>query len=274
MKTIRYKSRGFSVYFLEELLSKLGYKVYISYYFGLDSHHAIKDFQQKNNLVIDGIVGLKTWSKLFVAEQEFLAHNSKFLSENDLINFANEYNLELAAVKAVNEVESSGKGFFVDGQPKILFEGHVFWRELKKRKIDPNTLLDKNSKDVLYKKWTRKYYLGGTKEYTRLEKAANLKNSKEVHNAAYSSASWGSFQIMGYHYQSLGYKSINDFVSKIKKHEREHLKAFGKFLEVNNLIAHLKNKNWAKFARGYNGSGYEINKYDQKLAKAYKKYNN
>jgi hypothetical protein len=34
----------------------------------------------------------------------------------------------------------------------------------------------------------------------------------------------------------------------------------------------LKNKNWAAFARGYNGKDYKINKYDQKLAAAYKKH--
>ncbi len=272
MKTIRYKSRGTHVYFLEELLTKLGYKVYISYYFGLDTHSAIIDFQMKNNLVVDGIVGLKTWSKLIAAEQEFLKYNNKFLSEQDLIDFATQYSLELAVVKAVNEIESSGKGFLANGNPKILFEGHVFWRELKNRNIDPNNLLNHNTKDILYKKWTKKYYKGGSKEYIRLEKAANLNNSSDVHDAAYCSASWGAFQIMGYHYKSLGYPSIDNFVSKMNIHEREHLKAFGKFLEINNLIIHLKNKNWARFARGYNGSGYKKNRYDEKLKKAYQKY--
>jgi len=272
MKTIRYRSTGNDVYFLEDLLTKLGYQLYVSYYFGLDTHAAVKDFQRKNNLVIDGIVGLKTWSKLIATEQEFLNYNKKLLSENDLVTFATIYNLELAAVKAVNEIESSGKGFLADGRPKILFEGHVFWKELIKRDVDPNNLLDDNSKDVLYSKWTKKYYLGGIQEYTRLEKAANLSTAPGVHDAAYCSASWGAFQIMGYRFDSLGYKNINEFVIKMNEHEREHLFAFGKFLEANNLLTHLKNKDWAKFARGYNGPAYKLNKYDIKLEKAYKKY--
>lgn len=273
MKTIRYRSTGYDVYFLEDLLTKLGYRVYVSYYFGLDTHEAVKDFQRKNNLVIDGIVGLKTWSKLIAAEQEFLNYNKKLLSENDLITFATTYSLELAAVKAVNEIESNGKGFLADGRPKILFEGHVFWKELKKRNIDPNSLLNNNSKDVLYSKWTKKYYLGGIHEYTRLEKAASLGPAPGIHEAAYCSASWGAFQIMGYHFESLGYKNINEFVVKMNEHEREHLIAFGKFLEINHLIIHLKNKDWAKFANGYNGASYQANKYDKKLETAYKKYN-
>jgi hypothetical protein len=37
-------------------------------------------------------------------------------------------------------------------------------------------------------------------------------------------------------------------------------------------VIKLENLDWAKFARGYNGAGYKQNKYDEKLAAAYKKY--
>lgn len=272
MRTIKYTSKGSDVHLLEEILTKMGYKIYVSTYFGKDTHNAIMDFQQKNNLVVDGIVGVKTWSKLLASEKSFLQYNDKLLSEQDLVDFANLYNLELAAVKAVNEIESSGKGFLINGSPKILFEGHVFWRELQKRKVNPQTLLDESSKDVLYKKWTKNNYLGGTKEYLRLEKAANLQDSKQVKEAAYCSASWGAFQIMGYHYSSLGYESIDAWVNNMYEHEREHLKAFGKFLDVNQLMVHLKDRNWAKFAKGYNGPAYKLNNYDKKLETAYERH--
>lgn len=55
-------------------------------------------------------------------------------------------------------------------------------------------------------------------------------------------------------------------------HEREHLRAFGKFLQVNGILSFLKAKNWAKVAGKYNGSGYKTNKYDEKLAAAYQRY--
>ena len=55
-------------------------------------------------------------------------------------------------------------------------------------------------------------------------------------------------------------------------HEREHLKAFGKFLEVNTILSDLRNRNWAKVALKYNGPSYKLNKYDEKLQKAYAKY--
>ncbi|MGS2764506.1 N-acetylmuramidase domain-containing protein [Sinomicrobium sp. M5D2P9] len=272
MKTIKYRSTGPDVRFLEEILEKKGYTVVVSDYFSKDTDAAVRDFQQKNSLVVDGIVGLKTWSKLLESEKDILRHNDKLLAEQDLVDFAQYYGLELAAVKAVNEVESSGRGFLVDGRPKILFEGHVFWKELTKRGIDPQQFLSSRTANVLYKNWTKKYYVGGAGEYHRLEKAAGMSDLQEVHDAAYSAASWGTFQVMGYHAQSLGYMSVDHFVATHYEHEREHLKAFGKYLEVNHLINAIKNKDWAAFAKGYNGPGYKENRYDEKLLKAYSRY--
>ncbi len=277
MRTIRYRSRGQDVHFLEELLTQLGYSVFVSNYFGLDTDAAVKDFQKKNRLVVDGIVGPKTWSVLIEKKQSFLDHNTKLLSEKDLKDLAIKYDLELAAVKAVNEIESRGKGFLSDGRPKILFEGHIFWRELTNRGLDPKQLSNAGNADVLYKKWTRTHYRGGTGEYERLQKATSIRNDERVRNAAHASASWGAFQIMGFHYKSLGYASIDDFVKKMHQHEQAHLEAFGKFLAVNtfsgkSLIHWLKVKNWAKFARAYNGPGYKTHNYDGRLKKAYERY--
>lgn len=273
MKTLRYRSNDEEVYFLEEILKELGYDVYVSTYFGKDTDAAIKDFQLKHNLVVDGIVGLKTWSKLLQAKENLLSFSDKLLSEDDLKEFAQQYDIPLAAVKAVNEVESSGKGFLIDGRPRILFEGHIFWRQLEKRNINPADHVNDHTKDVLYSSWTKKYYKGGSDEYDRLEKAAGISDNDAFHDAAYASASYGSYQIMGFHYESLGYLSVDHFVSQMYEHERNHLKAFGKFLEVNNLIKYIKALDWAKFARGYNGPAYESNNYDTKLERAYNRYN-
>ncbi|WP_108868853.1 N-acetylmuramidase domain-containing protein [Aquimarina aquimarini] len=277
MKTMRYRSKGQDVFFLEEVLVKLGYKVYISEFFGRDTERAVKDFQQKQLLVVDGIVGPKTWSKLIEAQKDIITFNDKLLSEKDIEDFATHHNLELAMVKAVNEIESNGKGFLICGRPRILFEGHVFWRELEARGIRPMDYVSEKTKDVLYKKWTKKYYRGGSGEYDRLEKSAGISDKPAFHESAYSAASWGSFQIMGFHYKNLGYVSIDQFVAKMYEHEREHLTAFGAFITTTvfkgkPLIDWVKIKNWTRFAEGYNGPGYKKNNYDVKLEKAYKKY--
>ncbi len=62
LPTLRHRSRGKSVYFLEEELVKTGYReVVVSNYFGLSTDKAVKKFQRKNRLVVDGIVGPQTW---------------------------------------------------------------------------------------------------------------------------------------------------------------------------------------------------------------------
>ena len=53
------------------------------------------------------------------------------LTENDFQRVADWLGVEMAVVKAVQTVETGGRGGFVaPGRPAILFEGHIFWREL------------------------------------------------------------------------------------------------------------------------------------------------
>ena len=49
------------------------------------------------------------------------------VTEKDFQECADTLGVEVAALKAVVEVECSSKGgFLVDGRPRILFEGHIF----------------------------------------------------------------------------------------------------------------------------------------------------
>ncbi|MDX6189256.1 N-acetylmuramidase family protein [Flavobacterium sp. Fl-318] len=272
MRTIKFGVKSSEVYYLNELLTKRNYSVIVSDYFGVETDKAVKDFQLNNNLVVDGIVGLKTWSMLLEQSDAGSLSNNKLLSEQDLIDFSNDHNLELAVVKAVNQVESNGKGFLVDGRPKILFEGHVFWRELKKRGINSQAYVNSNTANILYQDYTKKYYVGGEGEYTRLEKAMNLNSDPNFSDAAKCSTSWGLFQVMGFNAVSIGYANINEFTEKMNLNEGEHLKAFGFFLKENNLISVLRNQKWVEFALKYNGEGYRTNKYDEKLKNAYERF--
>ncbi|WGK64114.1 N-acetylmuramidase domain-containing protein [Croceiramulus getboli] len=272
MRTLRYRSRDESVYLLNEILEDLGYEVTVQGYFNRATENAVKAFQKEHRLVVDGIVGPKTWSKLIAAQEAVTKFNTKFLAEEDLEAFASNYNLPLAVVKAVNQVESNGKGFLLDGRPKILFEGHVFWRQLKNKGLDPQDFVNKHTEDVLYPKWTSSHYEGGAKEYFRLTKAAGMSDLPEVHEAAYESASYGSFQIMGFHWKRLGYPSIDAFVAEQYTHERAHLEAFGRYLKAFDLLELLRTKQWSAFAKAYNGPSYAKHNYHGKLAKAYERY--
>lgn len=189
------------------------------------------------------------------------------LSEQDFQKAADCLGIEVATIKAVQEVESGGRGGFLpSGRPPILFEGHIFWKELKNRRIDPGSVQAGNE-DIVYEKWTRSFYLGGEKEYYRLEKA--LKIHEE---AALASASWGMFQIMGNNFAECGKRCVKDFVECICHSEADQLMLFVVYLEKRKLQEYLRNKDWAGFAKKYNGPAYAENKYDQKLEAAYNKY--
>ncbi|SHO81297.1 Putative phage-encoded peptidoglycan binding protein [hydrothermal vent metagenome] len=257
-------SKKESVILLQTLLNQWGCRLRVDGDFGDKTLKCVKEFQLNNNLIVDGVVGAKSWT---VFQQEFPSFfqslRSKFISENDIIQASKILGVDVATVKAVYKVESNGKGFIGDN-PKILFEGHVFWRQLKKHGINPYEH-QRGNEDILFPRWTRKYYRQN--QYIRLEKAKEIDKS-----SALESASWGLFQIMGYHWKSLGYNSVEEFVEKMYQNEGEQLLAFVKFIEVNGLTRFLKVRDWAGFARRYNGRGYRANRYDIKLARAYRKY--
>lgn len=188
--------------------------------------------------------------------------------------------LSLPVVKAIIDLESSGRGHLPDGRAKILFEGHKFWYWLEKEGMDPASL-QKGNEHILYKTWTRANYRAGAGEYERLA-AAKLINEK----AAIYSTSWGLFQILGENLESFikerNYKDVHQFEEKQHQSEYYHFLDFLAFIKTKKvrgkaIIHYVSEENhgnydWASFAYGYNGSGYAVNQYDVKLKKAYEKH--
>lgn len=191
------------------------------------------------------------------------------LSFGQIATVADSLGLDPCAVKAVIEVESSGSGFLPDGRVKILFEGHIFWRELLSRNLEP-AIYHRKHPTLVYPKWTKIYYSKNpADEWERLDAAMRI--NKE---AALCSASWGLFQIMGFNYAASGFPSVEAFVAGQEKGEEEQLKLFCEFIRTEKILPYLVRKDWPGFARRYNGPGYAKNKYDTKLAAAYAKCKN
>ena len=85
--------------------------------------------------------------------------------------------------------------------------------------------------------------------------------------------SWGLGQIMGFNYKLAGWPTIKSFVQAMYESEKCQLLAVCRFIKSNNTMYNaLRNKDWATFARLYNGPSYTVNKYDEKLKNAYEKY--
>lgn len=168
---------------------------------------------------------------------------------------ARRLGVDVATVKAVASVESSGNGFLPDGRPKILFERHVFARLTAHR-------FDRDHPDLSHTEPGG--YQGGAAEYGRLYRALQLDG-----DAAPQAASWGAFQVMGYNFEACGERSFNGFLLAMHHGADAHLDLFVAFVLGQGLAQHLRARNWAAFARGYNGPGYARNDYDTRLAQAY-----
>ena len=61
---VSYGSKGSDVTELQKLLNNNGYSLDVDGDFGSKTQAAVKDYQQKNNLDVDGIVGTNTWGAL------------------------------------------------------------------------------------------------------------------------------------------------------------------------------------------------------------------
>ena len=249
---------------LQEHLKKQGYAIQPDGIFGQQTYIAVCQFQRKSGLTEDGIVGEDSWNALTGI---IIETNQR---DNPLLNYAEVAALlgvEEAAVRAVSDVESGGRtGFFEDGRPVILFESHIFWRELKKVGIDPERYQSDYS-DVLSPKWNKTSYKGGIAEYDRLNKAVTINEE-----AALKSTSWGMFQIMGFNHKLCGYDTVREYIQAIKVTPNNHLVCFAKFLKNTGTDVSLRNLDWETFASKYNGPDYKQNQYDVKLNNAYQKY--
>ncbi|MFV2945251.1 N-acetylmuramidase domain-containing protein [Pseudomonas japonica] len=267
--TLRHGDRSQAVRDLQRKLNAQGAKLVDDGHFGDATENAVAAYQRRVGLVDDGIAGPKTLASLSGANCEPL------LKGADLAKAAQRLGVPIAAVYALNEVESKGRGFLDNGKPVILFERHIMYRQLQADRSDgaDQTELQKRA-DQLAGQFPALVnpksggYSGGTAEHQRLASARQLDDT-----AALESASWGAFQIMGFWWQRLGYASVQDFVAAMSRSEADHLEAFVRFIETDpTLHKALKALKWATVASLYNGSDYKRNLYDVKLQRAFERY--
>ena len=240
-------------------LNTLGYSLPVTGYFGDQTEAAVKDFQSKQGLGMDGMIGPKTRSKLFSSETP-----TSTPVEGKYAQIASRLGCEEAAVRAVLAVESKGSGFLPDGRISILFERHVFDRKLSDRGFAVDTFREQYP-DIVNPKAGG--YKGGAAEWDRLELAKTIDE-----DCALESASYGLFQVMGKNWKALGYRDVQDLVQGMSTEDGQ-IEAFARYVEANPLVKQgLTDRNWVDVARGYNGAGFANNAYDQKLKAAYDRY--
>lgn len=190
------------------------------------------------------------------------------LTPEDIKRAATELRCDVAAVRAVLEVEASGSGFFPDGRVKVQYEPHVMYRQLTKKfgKETADKYLAKHPDLVALKP-------GSYQSLEREDRDMNRAAQDIDRECALQSASWGLGQIMGYNWETCGYPTLQRFLNVMYASEGGQLDAMVRFIKADErLVTAMRQQQWATFARIYNGPGYKKNDYDTKLAAAYKKY--
>jgi peptidoglycan hydrolase-like protein with peptidoglycan-binding domain len=152
-------------------------------------------------------------------------------------------------------VETSSCGFLPDRRPTILFERHIFSTRTGWRFDAAHPGISGSAGG---------YGQPGAHQYERLEEAIACDR-----RAALESASWGLGQIMGFNAGLAGFSDAEEMVPQMMRSESEQILAMASFMRATGMHAALQRRDWAAFARRYNGPGFATNRYDEKLAAAH-----
>lgn len=185
------------------------------------------------------------------------------LTDQQIIEAGEPHGLELAELKTIIAVETGNVGFAADtGKIIIQFEPSWFKR---KSPYAPSGAWSVNGVERQSREWI----------------AFNDAFKKDP-KAAMESTSIGLPQIMGFHYKTLGYRTVGEMWDDAKKGLYQQLLQLVRFIVSQPaLFKAIKAKNWHLVATYYNGSGYKelAKKYNREpynisLEKAYNKYAN
>ncbi len=183
------------------------------------------------------------------------------LTEEDFQIVAKELGVEVAAIKAVVRIEAGEKlqGFWAPGVPVANYVQSLYKKYCGKgsgRKIK-NAKIPSGLKGYALQEWTA------------------LTNARKINaDAADMGTYWGMFQIGGFNYKLCGCNSVEEMVEKICDSEFSQLEMFAIFIRNSGMLDALRKKDWAAFARKYNGPSYAKRGYHTRMAKEYAKYKN
>lgn len=204
------------------------------------------------SVVVDGKIGPASQAAIVAA---FTNMRAPAVTDSQIAAFSLRLGCTAKQLRAVAKVESGGSAFDNTGRPKILFERHIFHR-LTDGQWDGAPFSDPTPGGYDVSSWSK------------LTQAA-AKNP----DAAFSSASWGKFQVMGAHWNTLGYASPIALAYSTVQDEAGSYELLARFIEKMGLLTELRALSPAAaqcrpFALRYNGPSEAKNNYAGKLAAA------
>lgn len=196
------------------------------------------------------------------------------ITKADIAAAARAIGCEVAALHAVLDVESRGSGYDGRGRPVILFEPHVFYRQLAKLpRSTYNACLNRAVlAGLAYAKWRPHNYPGGSTlaqsdgNYERLARAIAIHEE-----CAYRAVSMGMGQVLGENYAAAGAASAREMFAAAKESEAAQLGHMLGYIKSARLDDDIRARRWATFARGYNGDG-QVVMYADRLSTRFKKW--
>lgn len=190
------------------------------------------------------------------------------LTEEDYREVAEELDVEVAAIKAVVDIEAgkAHQGFWAPGKPIINFDLAMYRRAAKRYGVNLSKA-QKKSPVIFARPNIRKYGSQQAAQQARLDAA------RAIHDgAAVEGTFWGMFQIGGFNWKKLGFSSPTEMAEAMSLSEREQLEIFARFICEFNMLKDLQNKNWLGFALKYNGPRARSRGYHTRMAAAYARH--
>lgn len=197
-------------------------------------------------------------------------HDSRFsrLSDEDFLEVAQELGVEVAAIKAVVDIEAgkAHEGFYQPGKPIINFDLTMYRKFAPKHGVSLSSA-KKKAPVIFARPDTRKYGSYQAAQYARLDAARAIDDA-----SALESAFWGMFQIGGFNWKLCGCSSVEEFVEKMSRSERDQLELFARLITKCGMLAPLQKKQWLAFALKYNGPRAKSRGYHTRMAAAYSRH--
>lgn len=212
------------------------------------------------------VVGGDTLAVSFLPPAESM--RSGRLTQKDFEEVAAELGVEVAAIKAVTEIEAGPghQGFWADGKPLINFDLSMYRKRAARRGVQLNKYTGSHAV-IFNRPNTARYGSQQAAQQARLDAAMSIDSISAIEGTF-----WGMFQIGGFNYDRCGTRSHAEFVELMSRSERDQLELFAEFIRRAGLLPALRAKDWATFARGYNGPSYAARGYHTRLASSYAKH--
>ncbi|RVU04246.1 DUF3380 domain-containing protein [Novosphingobium umbonatum] len=217
----------------------------------------ITDLQKAIGAKADGIWGEGSRKALLNAFTNANPAAGK-ITPDQLKELATRLKVSVKQIAAVASVEAGGSGYDASGKPKILFERHKFYKLT----------------GGIYGETTFSNKAAGGYNENSWDKLAGAIGTGAV-DAAFMSASWGKFQVMGEYWDEFHFASPFAFAFSTVASEKAHYEMLANYVEVNHLqdeMAKLSTnpEDCRAFAKAYNGPAYVNFNYHSKLAQAMK----